>query len=166
MWTCEDGMREDICERVENNTCIINPPHCFTQKCQKLSQFSNFWSLASLATHKNTANNKLLHTKHLPLPKKWHFCIHNTMFYVFLTSLAWSVILCVCSRIDSSEKNKFIIYQPLVCLDICYHKQFKLHSNWPLHHWPWILEVWIGNTILSPSPCLTFTTLCINPPCL
>jgi hypothetical protein len=36
-----------MCGRVENNTCIINPPHCLTQKCQKLNQFSNSWSLAS-----------------------------------------------------------------------------------------------------------------------
>jgi len=35
------------CGRVENDTCIINPPHCLTQKCQKLNQFSNSWSLAS-----------------------------------------------------------------------------------------------------------------------
>jgi len=47
MWTCEkDGMQKEMCEKVENYIYIINPRHCLTQKCKKLNQFSNFWSLA------------------------------------------------------------------------------------------------------------------------
>jgi len=53
MWSCqEDGVKEEMCGKVENSACIINPPNCLMQKCQKLSQFSNFWGLISLATFK------------------------------------------------------------------------------------------------------------------
>jgi len=38
------------CERDVKLTCLINPPQCFTQKCQKLGQFSNFWILAPSTT--------------------------------------------------------------------------------------------------------------------
>jgi len=78
------------------------------------AKFSTFEIKLHQLPLRNTANSRLLHTKHLCLSKKWYFCIHNTMSYVCLTTLAWSVILCVCPSIDSNEKNNFILYQPLV----------------------------------------------------
>ncbi len=124
--------------------------HCLTRKCQKLSQFSNFWSpkLHQLPS-RNTTNNRLLHTKHMPLPKKWHFYIHYTMSYVFFATFVWSIVLCVCPWIDSSGKNKFILYQPLAHLHFRYHRQFEHHSNWfdIVDHESF--GVWIGNTIIG-----------------
>jgi hypothetical protein len=82
----------------------------------------------------------------------------------FLTTLVWSVVLCVCPWIDYNGKNKFVFCQPLVHLHLHY-RQFKQHSNWlkccqSWIHWnlDWEHHYW-------PSPCLDFTTLHIEPLC-
>jgi hypothetical protein len=61
MWTCQKGgVKEKMCGRVENNTCIINPPHYLTWKCQKLSQFSNSWILASSTAPKEYHQHQIV----------------------------------------------------------------------------------------------------------
>jgi hypothetical protein len=125
---------------IGNNTCIINPPHHLTQKCQNWANSPTLEvQLHQLPSRNITNIESLLHTKHLPLPNKWHFCIHSTMSYVFITMPTWFVILCVYPWINCNEKNKFIIYQSSARLHFHYHRQIKQHSNWPKYCQPWIL---------------------------
>jgi len=80
------------------------------------------------------------------------------MSYVVLTSLASFIVLCVCPKINYSEKNKFVFYKPSVHLDHRYHKQFKLHSNWPELCQPLIPRSLDWEHHYLPSPCLIFGT--------
>lgn len=155
-----------MCGRVENITWIVNPPHCLTQKCQKMNQFYN---PQKIQLHellpRNTTNIRLLHIEHFILPKKGHSCIHNTMSYVSSHIFGLIVVFCVYSRIDYSEKNKFILCQFLIHLDLDYHRRFELCSNWLKHCRPWYLWNLNWEQNFLPWPYLFFTTWHIEHPC-
>ncbi len=133
MSTCEkDGMQEEMCGRVENITCIISPPHCLSRKCQKLNQFSNSGNPTSSSAPKEYCQQWIFAYQAFTLSKEMAFLYpqHNVM-----CSHISSLICCfVYPRFDSNEKTKFSLYRPLVRLDLQYHKQFELCSNWPKCH--------------------------------
>jgi hypothetical protein len=124
--------------RVENNTCIKILPIASHESAKNWTNSPTLEVQLHQLPLRITTSFRLLHIEHLPLPKKRHFCIHSTMFYGFFTTLVWFVVLCVCTWINSNEKNKSVLCQPLVHLHLRYHRQFKQHSNWPKCCWPWI----------------------------
>ncbi len=138
--TCHPNrMGWKMCERDGKHTCFINLPHCLTWKCQKLSQFSNFWNLASSIAlnkyhqHWMVAYKAFASSNDVSFLYSWHNAL------CFFTSLAWFVTLCVYPLIESNENNRFVPYQSSIHLHPHYHKQFILHSNWLGEYQPWNL---------------------------
>jgi hypothetical protein len=88
-------------------TWTLKPPHCLTQKCQKLNQLLSSWTPASKAT----LNEK-------PPTMNWSIMIVNIPkgcgkeLYVHLATQVWSISLCVYRMIESNGISKCVPYQP------------------------------------------------------
>ncbi len=144
------------CERDVKLTCLINPSQCLTQKCQKLGQCSNSWTLTSSVTQ--------------GIPPTFDGYIPNICFFqwygilvfiaerLVLLSHLW-LFMFLCVFVHQLTLMKIIgflsIYHMFMWIIKAIHNLYHVPILLGAHHLPWNLDY---EHLLWQLPCSFSTT--------